>query len=75
MAYRIKEGDLVYKKYPKPEEDPKNPITFLVVKGPYMAIFTDSKNNFSQECLAVDIIYDGEIFTKIKCDLLQKLKL
>lgn len=65
MAYKIKKGDLVLR---FTSVEPA-----LVIKGPYMATFSDSESNISSETLAVDIIEQGEVFTKIRCDLLKKL--
>ena len=62
---KIKKGDLVLR---FTSVEPA-----LVIKGPYMATFSDSESNISSETLAVDIIEQGEVFTKIRCDLLKKL--
>ena len=67
MAYRIKEGDLVQ------QIGSKEPYALLVVKGPYMATFINEENKYSEECLAVDVIYEGKIITKVKCNLLQQV--
>ena len=71
MAYRIKKGDLVLRLNLELRFTPTEPA--LVIKGPYMATFSDSKSNISSETLAVDIIEQGKVFTKIRCDLLKKL--
>ena len=72
MAYKIKKGDLVLRLDLELSFTPTEPA--LVIKGPYMATFSDSKSNVSSETLAVDIIEQGKIFTKIRCDLLKKLE-
>ena len=72
---KLRLGDLVIVTVPEYYKNKK--ISGIIVKGPYPAVFTieDGVTIFSEESLAVDVMYDGRLYTKVKCDYLKKINL
>ena len=68
---KIRKGDLVkiigaFK--------PEN-LSGIVINGPYPAVFTVNEDGikFSEETLAVDLICLGRVYSKVKCEFLEKV--
>ena len=72
---KLRLGDLVIVTVREPYENKK--ISGIIIKGPYPAVFTieDGITIFSEESLAVDLMCDGRLYTKVKCDYLKKINI
>lgn len=50
-------------------------LSGVVINGPYPAVFTVDEDGikFSEETLAVDLVCLGRVYSKVKCEFLEKV--